>query len=84
MFMRASSRFPEVPGPVRSEPAVTDRTNNRISLQWDRPEKPETVLVYRVEARSADEECWRQVWRAELFFIIAYHVKSTYFFITFF
>lgn len=60
--------FPEVPGPVRSEPVVTDRTKNRISLQWDRPAKPETVLVYRVEARSADEECWRQVRRSELLY----------------
>lgn len=55
--------FPEVPGPVRSEPTVSDRANNRISLTWDRPEKAETILVYRVESRleSAGEECWKQV-----------------------
>ncbi|XP_050063770.1 uncharacterized protein LOC114128407 isoform X2 [Aphis gossypii] len=68
----------EVPGPVRSEPAVTDRTNNRISLQWDRPEKPETVLVYRVEARSADEECWRQVGMTPTNTIDVYNLKPGY------
>lgn len=52
----------EVPGPVPSEPTVTDRADNRISLRWDRPEKdPETILVYMVEARSATEDLWRQV-----------------------
>ncbi|XP_022161453.1 uncharacterized protein LOC111027387 isoform X2 [Myzus persicae] len=65
----------EVPGPVRSEPTVTDRTNNRISLQWDRPEKPETVLVYRVETRSADEECWRQVGMTPTNTIDVYNLK---------
>ncbi|CAI6343292.1 unnamed protein product [Macrosiphum euphorbiae] len=68
----------EVPGPVRSEPTVTDRTNNRISLQWDRPEKPETVLVYRVETRSADEECWRQVGMTPTNAIDVYNLKPGY------
>lgn len=44
-----------------SEPKVTDRANNRISLTWDRPEKPETVLAYVVEAQSSEEQCWKQV-----------------------
>ncbi|XP_008180551.1 titin isoform X2 [Acyrthosiphon pisum] len=68
----------EVPGPVRSEPTVTDRTNNRISLQWDRPEKPETVLVYRVETRSVDEECWRQVGMTPTNTIDVYNLKPGY------
>ncbi|XP_060843292.1 uncharacterized protein LOC132923359 isoform X6 [Rhopalosiphum padi] len=68
----------EVPGPVRSEPTVTDRTNNRISLQWDRPEKPETVLVYRVETRSADEECWRPVGMTPTNTIDVYNLKPGY------
>ncbi|XP_025203950.1 uncharacterized protein LOC112600845 isoform X2 [Melanaphis sacchari] len=68
----------EVPGPVRSEPTVTDRTNNRISLQWDRPEKPETVLVYRVETRTADEECWREVGMTPTNTIDVYNLKPGY------
>ncbi|XP_026808599.1 uncharacterized protein LOC113550868 isoform X2 [Rhopalosiphum maidis] len=68
----------EVPGPIRSEPTVTDQTNNRISLQWDRPEKPETVLVYRVETRSADEECWRPVGMTPTNTIDVYNLKPGY------
>lgn len=61
-FLNYFSRYSAgVPGPVLSEPKVTDRANNRISLTWDRPEKPETVLAYVVEAQSSEEQCWKQV-----------------------
>ncbi|VVC32965.1 Hypothetical protein CINCED_3A023493 [Cinara cedri] len=67
-----------VPGPALSEPKVSDRANNRISLTWDRPEKPETVIAYVVEAQSAEEQRWKQVGMTPTNYIDVYNLKPGY------
>ncbi|XP_050541447.1 myosin light chain kinase, smooth muscle-like isoform X2 [Daktulosphaira vitifoliae] len=60
-YFHIYSDMNEVPGPIKGIPRVSDRGKNRISLEWDKPEKNVAVLVYKVEAWSDNEGLWKEV-----------------------
>lgn len=58
--------FSDVPGPIATEPVVTDAGKNWITISWTKPEHrgAAPILAYRVEAWELGSEggaMWHEV-----------------------